>query len=111
MKFLFLMDPLETVVYEKDTSFALMLGAKEKGHEVFYLPEGGISLTDAGLTFKVTHVNPQRNPNQLFTFLGDTVLTEKEVDVIFIRKDPPFDEQYLMDTWLLSQANGKNQNH
>ena len=43
MNIVFLMDPLETVIPEKDTSLLLMVGAHNRGHRVFYLPKGGIS--------------------------------------------------------------------
>ena len=55
MNFVFLMDPLETVVFEKDTSFILMLGASPR-HSIYHLAPGGISLTPEGLTFDVEQV-------------------------------------------------------
>ena len=47
------MDPLHTVVMEKDTSFILMLAAHQKGHQVFFLPDGGISRIDGKTYFHV----------------------------------------------------------
>ncbi len=103
MNFIFLMDPLETVVFEKDTSFALMLGAHRKGHHVYYLPHSGTTLVDGHLHFHVTQVIPQLVKDQPFIVEGGKDLTEDEVDAVFIRKDPPFDYKYLMHTWILDK--------
>ena len=58
MNFLFLMDPLETVKVHSDTSFIFMMGAHDRGHKVFYLPSGGISLKTGLVHFKVTEIVP-----------------------------------------------------
>ena len=105
MNFLFLMDPLETVKVYSDTSFIFMLGAHQRGHKVFYLPSGGISLKKGLVHFKVTEVIPVvREEGMPFDIVGETVLTEKEASAVFIRTDPPFDAEYLMNTWLLERA-------
>ena len=105
MNFLFLMDPLETVKVYSDTSFIFMLGAHEQGHKVFYLPSGGISLKKGLVHFKVTGVVPVvREEGMPFDIISETVLTENEADAVFIRTDPPFDSEYLMNTWLLERA-------
>ncbi len=108
MNILFLMNPLETVIMDKDTSFILMMGAKRRGHRVFFLPPGGVTLQAGGggqpkrkFWFQVTEVTPQQDPQRPF-ILGESVtLTDAQVDAVFIRTDPPFDEDYLMHTWLL----------
>ena len=48
------MDPLENIVFEKDTTFMMMLGAHKRGHEVYYLPKDGISLVEGKVYFHVT---------------------------------------------------------
>ena len=101
MNFLFLMDPLENVSYAKDTSFIFMVGACRRGHQVYYLPAGGISMTPDGLVFDVEAVVARLDPAQPF-IRGDTLqLVASDVDAVFIRTDPPFDAEYLMNTWLL----------
>jgi glutathione synthase len=104
MRYLFLMDPLETVNIKKDTSFAFMEAAYERGDQVYYVPKGGISLVEGKIVFMATLVQPQRIAAQPFV-VGDTErLTAAEVDAVFIRPDPPFDDEYLMNTWLLDHA-------
>ena len=101
MKFIFLMDPLETIKVEKDTTLMLMLGAHKRGHEVYFLPEGGITVENNKLYFDTLKVIPQYDLAQPFVKGKAVYLSEDEVHVVFIRTDPPFDVEYLSHTWLL----------
>jgi glutathione synthase len=101
MNILFLMDPLETVVKEKDTTFALMCVASQKGHQVYYLPKGGMSRVNGQTSFHVFKVVPDDTLTPPFSVLEEAALNEALVDIIFIRQDPPFDDDYLNHTWLL----------
>jgi glutathione synthase len=106
MNFLYLMDPLHTVHPQKDTTLALMVAAFERGHKVFYLPEGGMSRHDGKTLFNAISLKPSFDPQALFTDQLKQVLQEEDVDVIFVRNDPPFDADYLMSTWLLDLLPG-----
>jgi len=101
MNFVFLMDPLESVNADKDTTLALMIGAHRKGHSVYYLPDGGITRKNGQTFLQATEVIPQYNQQQPFIVQCTQTLTEDQIDVIWIRTDPPFDANYLMNTWLL----------
>lgn len=101
MKFLFLMDPLENVIFEKDTTFMLMLGAHARGHEVYYLPKDAISLVEGKVYFHVIKVIPQAIQHMPFKEEFAARLSQDDIHAVFVRPDPPFDEQYLMNTWLL----------
>lgn len=95
------MDPLETVIFEKDTTLMIMLGAARRGHEVFYLPEEGISLREGKLFFHSTRVTPQPIPQKPFILKETLTLSQNDIHAVFIRLDPPFDQRYLENTWLL----------
>jgi glutathione synthase len=101
MNFVFLMDPLHTVIMEKDTSFILMLGGHRRGHKVFFLPDGGITRLNGQLYFHAVEVTPQQVAEKPFIENKSIVLKETDVHAVFVRSDPPFDEQYLLNTWLL----------
>ena len=101
MKFLFLMDPLESVKFEKDTTFMMMLCAHTRGHEIYYVPKDGISLMEGKVYFHVTKVIPQLIAHQPFKKESSSRLSQDEIHAVFVRPDPPFDEQYLMNTWAL----------
>ena len=103
MNYVFLMGPLSGVITKKDTSLALMVGAHRKGHDVYFLPDGGIVLKDGKLWFHVLKVTPQYHASHPFVEGPAVVLKDRDVDVLFIRTDPPFDEKYLHNTWLLDR--------
>jgi glutathione synthase len=95
------MDPLETVIFEKDTTFMMMLGAHARGHEVYFLPKDGISLVEGKVYFHVTKVIPQTNRTSPFKKEHTARLVQDDIHAVFVRPDPPMDERYLMNTWLL----------
>jgi glutathione synthase len=101
MNFLFLLDPLETILMHKDTSFLLMWEAHRRKHAVFFLPQGGVIRKNGKTFFRVTRVRPQKKAGRPFLIKEQRLLSEDAVDVVFIRNDPPFDEQYLFNTWML----------
>ncbi len=103
MKFVFLMDPLENVVMEKDTTFILMLGAHNKGHDIYFLSKGGITLKNGSLQFHVLKVRPQPVAHEPFFIEKPVFLKDTDVHAVFLRTDPPFDGEYLMATWLLDR--------
>lgn len=103
MKYIFLMNALEHVVFEKDTTLALMLGAKARGHTVYFLPVDGITLQNSRVIFHAMRVIPQRIKSNPFIFKEKVDLPAETVDAVFVRTDPPFDAQYLMHTWLLDR--------
>ena len=106
MNYVFLMDPLENISAETDTTLALMVGAHRKGHKVYFLPDGGLVRNTGVLQFHVREVTPQFNKKQPFIKHGSAVLTQDNVHVVFIRTDPPFAERYLHNTWLLDLLPG-----
>ncbi|MEW5894652.1 MAG: glutathione synthase [Candidatus Omnitrophota bacterium] len=102
MNIVFLMDPLEEVIFEKDTSLALMWGAQRKGHKVFYLPNHGLSLTPDGPVAHVTEIEASTEKGEsLFKRKRPRSFYPDDIDVMFIRTDPPFDQRYLLNSWIL----------
>ncbi len=103
MTIVFLMDPLSAINPAKDTTYMLMLAAHRQGHEVYYVGPDGLSLTSNGLQFESLKVVPQEDRAQPFQILSEQLLPEQSVDAVFVRTDPPFDDRYLMNTWLLDR--------
>ena len=101
MNIVFLMDQMFTIKKEKDTSFAFMEGAAKRGHAVFYLNRDGLSLHHGELHARVLRVQPDRAASPPFQIFEGTVLSGSQIDAVFIRTDPPFNQEYLLHTWLL----------
>ena len=104
MNIVFLMDALETIAIKKDTTYVLMKACQEKGYSVFFMPQGGCQLSVSGLHFACEQVRVTGDESAPFEHIQSIVLDEQSVEAVFIRKDPPFDERYLTDMWLLEQC-------
>lgn len=104
MRHVFLMDPVEDLDIDKDTTFVLMLEAQRRGHELLYA-------TDAELYQRRGRAAARVRPVALQRVRGDHVrlgeareLPLGDADVVWMRKDPPFDMDYVASTWLLDLA-------
>lgn len=103
-KFAFVMDPLEAVLPDKDTTFVFMLEALRRGHELYHLglkqlhTKGHQAFAEARRC-EVMRAQPH------FRFLDNGAQYPLEAfDAIFMRKDPPADDAYLYATMILSLA-------
>ena len=104
MRFVFVMDPVETVVVDEDTSFALMREAQNRGHEVFHCLVPDVDLLDGVPRAQVRSATMSDQG----VALGDVQrLVLGDVDAIFVRKDPPFDDAYLWLTLILERLRGQ----
>ncbi|HKJ70967.1 MAG TPA: glutathione synthase [Gammaproteobacteria bacterium] len=100
------MDPIGDIPIKKDTTFAMLLEAQRRGHEVFYMEPRHLYGRDAAPMARMYPVEVRREPGNHYT-LGDEVhrpLTE--LDAVLMRKDPPFDMEYVYQTYLLERALG-----
>jgi glutathione synthase len=109
MRFVFVMDPLDRVTHDKDTTFAFIQAAEARGHESFHCRERDLYI-DGGDAWALGHKVEILEAHpwiRLHTSDGPTKLPLAEADAVFIRKDPPFDRSYLYATLVLERARGK----
>lgn len=98
------MDPIEHVKTYKDTSFRLALEAQAQGYELLYLEMGDL-FVDQGTPFGSVRPLEVRDQATDFYTLGDrSVIPLGEIDVILMRKDPPFDLEFVYATHMLELA-------
>ncbi|MET0718581.1 MAG: glutathione synthase [Pseudoxanthomonas sp.] len=98
------MDPIGAIKIAKDTTFAMLLEAQRRGHRLHYVVPGGLSLRDGKALARVAPLTVQDDKAGWFA-LGDAVeLAFGPGQVVLMRKDPPFDDQYLYDTHILGIA-------
>jgi len=103
------MDPLETIKIGGDSSFALMLSAQARGHEVFHYDVGDLSLdADDRLIAHARPVKVQRVEGDHFS-VGDVQRLDlgRDIDVVLMRQDPPFHMGYITATHLLERIEGE----
>jgi glutathione synthase len=101
------MDPIETINIRGDSSFALMLEAQRRGHQLFYYQTKTLALRDGRLSASGHGVTVRDEPGNHFT-LGDTEhLDLGKQDVVLMRQDPPFDMNYITVTHMLDHIHPK----
>lgn len=104
MKVGIIMDPIETVKTYKDTSFRLALEAQARGHEVLYMEMGDLFI-DGGNPMAYVRPLTVRDQKTDFYTLGDGCdIHLGALDLILMRKDPPFDTEFVYATHILELA-------
>ena len=107
-KFAFIMDPLERVLVDKDTTFVFMLEAQFRGHEIYSLGLRDLYARGAQVIARARQCELTRRENPHYKFLDEGAEYPLEAfDAIFMRKDPPADAAYLYATMLLSLADSR----
>ena len=103
------MDPLETINIAGDSSFALMLSAQGRGHQVFHYDVGSLTLdADDRLISHARPVRVQAVDGDHFN-VGEPRRLDlgRDIDVVLMRQDPPFDMGYITATHLLERIAGE----
>ncbi len=104
----FLMDPLEHVRVDHDSTFAVMLEAQRRGHQVRYFEQGWLRFDGQCAAARMRHVTVRREPGRPFDLLEESVRPLSSLDVLFLRKDPPVDTDYLHATQLVELCRGRS---
>lgn len=103
MKLGFIMDPLEAVNIHADTTFAFMDAALKRGHEIYYIRMQDMRFDRTRVYSLMTPCRVQRVEGDHYTWLDKPQYRAMgELDIIFMRKDPPFDTAYLHATHYLN---------
>ena len=102
------MDPLDGIKLAGDSSFALMLKAQELGHELYWYGPEDLSFAEGRLWTMAYPVTVQRVEGDHYRF-GEPRVVDlgREIDVVLMRQDPPFDLGYITATHLLERISGE----
>ena len=104
MRFAFIMDPIQNVLIDKDTTFVFMLESQARGHEVWYLEMRDLFVHRSRAMGRTRRIEIRRELGNHFTFHGEATEPLGAFDAVFMRKDPPFDVPYLHATQFLDLA-------
>ncbi len=107
MKFLFVMDPLARLQIAGDTTFAIMLAAQNRGHEIWFCEPRHLSLEHAQAEARAWPATVRRVPGDHYILGPQAPVPLRSCDAVFMRKDPPFDLDYYFATLLLERARGQ----
>ena len=102
------MDPLESISIEGDSTFAIMLAAQARGHNLYHYAPEALSWQDGRLWAQAHPVTVQRVAGDHYRF-GDPEIIDlgRDADVVLMRQDPPFDLGYITATHLLERIQGQ----
>ncbi|MFW2589201.1 glutathione synthase [Sagittula sp. SSi028] len=107
MKIAFQMDPIAGVNINADSTFRLAEEAQARGHELFYYGPDQLSFDEGRITATGHWMTVQRVAGEP-AVLGERVTIDlADVDVVWLRQDPPFDMHYITTTHLLDRLKGK----
>ena len=99
----FVMDPVGSIDIKADTTFALMLEAQRRGHRILYVDPGDLGVSGGLAVAKVRPVTLRREAGRHADLGAErTVVLDDDVDVVFQRKDPPVDAEYVVATQILA---------
>jgi glutathione synthase len=97
------MDPIERITIKGDSTFALMLEAQRRGHELFYYRPQALALRDGVLSARGSAVTVRDEPGNHATVGEEHRQDLSAVDVVLLRQDPPFNMAYITTTHLLER--------
>ncbi|WP_342052923.1 MULTISPECIES: glutathione synthase [unclassified Cupriavidus] len=104
MRILFITDPLETFKTYKDSTYAMMTKAASRGHELFFCLQSQLSLADNVVEATVRPLDIRDDAHDWFRLGEPARQPLAAFDAVLMRKDPPFDMEYVTSTWMLELA-------
>ena len=104
LNFLIVMDDIHTINYKKDTTLAMLWAIVDRGHTARYCQIHDLWLDNGALQIDSQSLKTLKDPARFYELGEKTTQPASEFDVILMRKDPPFDMQFLYSLYLLEYA-------
>lgn len=98
------MDPIAAINFKKDSTLAMLLAAQKRGWELWYILQTGLYLDNSIAMAEMQSIQVRYDPQDFFTLGPVERKPLSEVDVVLMRKDPPFDPDYIYSTYILERA-------
>ena len=98
------MDPIESIKPKKDSSLAMLLEAERRGAEIHYMLQADLKLVGGEALARSQRLNVTDDEQHWFELGNEKEIRLGDLDVILMRKDPPFDMEYVYTTYILGRA-------
>lgn len=98
------MDPIADITPAKDSTLAMMLEIQRRGHEIRVMQQGDMYVENGVARARTTGMRVADDANDWFTPADTTDEPLADLDVILMRKDPPFDMEFIYTTYILEVA-------
>lgn len=98
------MDPIAAISPKKDSSLAMLLEASRRGAEIHYFEQHDLRMLSGEALGSSTRLSVRDDNDDWFDFGEQAEIRLGDLDVILMRKDPPFDMEYVYTTYILDRA-------
>lgn len=98
------MDPIAAISYKKDSTMAMLWAAADRGWSLFYMEPGDLALEQGAPTARMAPLEVFRDPQRWYALGESQRRPLDELDVVLMRRDPPFDNEYIYATYILEAA-------
>jgi glutathione synthase len=98
------MDPIGGIATYKDSTFAMLLEAQRRGHDIWYMEPGDLTVSDGTALGRMRTLEVRDNTDDWFTLVEAENRELASLDILLMRKDPPFDMDYVYTTYVLDLA-------
>ena len=98
------MDPIADININKDTTLAMLLAAQRRGWELYYTEQSDLSFDQGLARATVRRLSVEDNPESWFGVGSPQDIALSDLDVVLMRKDPPFDMDFIYSTYILEAA-------
>lgn len=98
------MDPIARINYKKDSTLAMLWAAQDRGWQLFYMEQQDLYLNQGVAGASMAALTVFRDPDKWYQLEPHQDRPLAELDVILMRKDPPFDNEFIYSTYIMEEA-------
>jgi len=98
------MDPIANINYKKDSTLAMLWAAQARDWQIYYMEQKDLFLEQGIAKASMAHLTVFHDPDSCYSMNEPEVHELADLDVILMRKDPPFDNEFIYTTYILEQA-------
>jgi len=98
------MDPIQSVTFKKDSTLAMLWAAQDRGWQIYYMEQSHLFIEEGKAKATMSALQVHRNPDHWYDMDNAQIMNLSDMDVILMRKDPPFDNNYIYSTYMLEMA-------
>lgn len=99
-----IMDPIQSINIKKDSSFSILIEAQKRNYIIYYMEMNDIFLDKGHPYARARLVKLEKNENKWYEFTQEIKISLSKLDVILMRKDPPFNTEFIYATYILERA-------
>ena len=104
MKFGVVMDPIGSINFKKDSTLSILIEAQSRKHDLIYMEPSSLFLKEDGAYALTQEIKVRDDSVNWFELSHTCEMRLSDLDIIVMRQDPPFDANYIYNTYVLEAA-------